>query len=439
MSRKPIEKYEVVENFLKKVTKKPGTRITYRSYLNRYFKELGITDQENYFDSNRDYVKDIEKVVFAIDSIPDRTQQSMLSCVKRFMEKNEIEIKANQWEEWITRNDIGRPQAVTDDKIPTNSDLKTLLEYAVDIKTRALTMFLASTGLRIGEALQITIPMLNADLKNNHIRLSADISKTHRIRHVFYTDECKEVLENWLKVREKYIKGKYSKSVFARENRRTTDNRLFPFARDNAIKTWNRLLERAGSPYNEKDDNKKLDKPRYKFHIHTIRKHWFSSLLNSGMKENFVNYIGGHESLLKSLYSDLEYQQELLKKNYDEHSNSLLVFSTPTDLKGVNQEITNLKEENQEKDKIINELKAQNERIENNSNHYFDLIQELKLRIDEVEYVHAVEHGQAEIVEKQEKEYLKKFPTPEARKKEQKRLVNLMKSYADMDQKEKDK
>ena len=359
MSRKPIEKYPIVEKFLERVTKKPGTRSTYRSFLNRYFKELGITDQTNYFISGRDYVKDIEKVVIAIENIPDRTQQTMLSCVKRFMEKNEIEIKANQWDEWITRNDIGKPQAVTDDKIPTNNDLKTLLEYAVDIKTRALTIFLASTGLRIGEALQITISMLNADLKNNHIRLSADISKTHRIRHVFYTDECKEVLENWLKVRDKFIEGKYSKSVFARENKRVTDNRLFPFARDNAIKTWNRLLERAGSPYNEKDSNPKLKDARYKFHIHTIRKHWFSSLLNSGMKENFVNYIGGHESLLKSLYSDLEYQQELLKKNYDEHSNSLLIFESQPDLTGVNKQIEALQKDKEQMQKTIEEMKAQ--------------------------------------------------------------------------------
>jgi integrase len=363
MSRTPIEKYEVVEKFLMKVTKKPGTRTTYRSYLNRYFKELGVTDQNSYFTSGRNYVADIEKVVFAIEKIPDRTQQSMLSCVKRFMEKNEIEVKANQWEEWITRNDIGRPQAVTDDKIPTNKDLKILMEYAIDIKTRALTMFLASSGLRIGEALQITVKMFNDDRENNHIKIPSDISKTHRIRHVFYTNECKEVLDNWLKVREKYIDTKYSKSVYARENKRATDNRLFPFAKDNAIKTWNRLLERAGDPYNEKDNNEKLDKPRYKYHIHTIRKHWFSSLLNQGMNANFVNYIGGHESLLESRYSDMEKQPELLKKSYDEYSNSLLVFSTPTDLTGINKEIATLKEDNKELKEDNQDLRKDMEKL----------------------------------------------------------------------------
>ena len=356
MSRwKPKEKYEIVETFLEDVTTKLGTRATFRSYLNRYFRELGIANPNSYFKSRRNYVKDVEKFVKAIDKIPDRTQQSLLSCVKLFLENNDKKITTNQWGKWIRRNNLENPQSTMDDKIPTNQDLKTLLEYAMDIKTRSLILFLSSTGLRVGEALQVTIPLLKNDWSNNHIRLPADMSKTHRVRHIFYTDECKDLLENWLKVRDKYIDTKYSKSIYARKNKISKDDRVFPFTYETATKIWNRLLERAGEPFNEKDFNPKLHKARYKYHIHTIRKHWFSSLMNEGMNANFVNYIGGHESLLGSTYSDLEKQPELLKKNYDEFSQSLLIFST-TNLSGINSELDEVRKDSKQKDEKIRDI-----------------------------------------------------------------------------------
>jgi len=370
MTRTPVTKYEVIETFLTKIKIEPSTQSVYRSWLNHYFKLLEIKNPDTYFDNGRDYSADIEKVATAIKEYPPRSQQSIISCVKRFMQKKNIQIDENKWEEWTLK----KPYAITMDKRFTPEELRTVLEHA-DLKMKALAMFLGCTGCRLREALLMTSEWV--DMKNRMVTIPAEISKTKRERYTFFSEECKRVLDEWLKQREKFLTESVNKSVWKREQlvkkginiKYTTvkigkkkikkldvseiiknEDRVFPMEKDNAIKSWNLLLERCGLPFNKKDMNKKLKAKRYQYHLHTLRKMWFSRLMSTDANPNHVNFLGGHETYLAGVYNQFLEQPELLKRTYDKFSFCLNIYDVePSD-------INEMRESNTLKDTKIKNL-----------------------------------------------------------------------------------
>lgn len=64
---------------------------------------------------------------------------------------------------------------------------------------QVLTMLLVSSGLRVGEALQIKVKDLNLEANPPKINLPAEITKTGVERDVYLTREMVEILENWIK------------------------------------------------------------------------------------------------------------------------------------------------------------------------------------------------------------------------------------------------
>lgn len=378
MTRPPKPKYEVIENTLDKITRKPRTKATYRSYINMYFRILGVNNPDKYFTAERDYTADIWKVAKEIDNIPTKTQQTFISCVKRFLIRNNIEIKTMEWQDIYSRNEIKKAYALTDDIIPTANQLKHLLQLA-NLKMKILVTFLSATGCRINEALSLT--WKDIDMEKRMVKLSPEITKKTKKRYTFFTPETKEILEIWQRERNNFINHSMKKSVFVRNQLATKgfeikkkndewiiykdgksidrervfelDQRVFPFTPQNAQAAWILLLEKAGSPFNEKDTNPKLKFPRYRFHIHCLRKFWFHKFQGTQANKNHIDFMGGHQSLLDATYTNFLEEPEKLKETYDEYSSCLAIFEREPDLTDVHEQLA-------EKDKEIKEL---NERL----------------------------------------------------------------------------
>ncbi|MCK4348823.1 MAG: site-specific integrase, partial [Thermoplasmatales archaeon] len=329
MTRPIKKKYEIIENALDKITKKPGTKSTYRSYINRYFKILGVENPNSYLTSNRNYTDDIWTVAKEIENIPAKTQQTFVSAVKRFLRRLDVDIKAREWEDISSRNELTKVYALTDDVIPKSSQLKQLLQLSTP-KIKILVLFLATTGCRLNEALQIT--WKDVDMDKRKVKLSGEITKSSMKRFTFFTEETKDALEAWKIERHRFITHSMKKSIFVRnqlakdgfeikkkndkwviykdgkridrEKVIELDQRVFPFSSYTAQASWITLLEKAGMPFNEKDNNPKFDRPRYRFHIHCLRKFWFHSFQNTGANKNHIDFMGGHQSLLDATYTD---------------------------------------------------------------------------------------------------------------------------------------
>lgn len=355
-------KSKIIEEFIENYTSK-NTQKSYCSHLTKFF-EILQKNPDTYFDENKDpkeYENDVKQVAREILGRPPMSQKGIMSAIKVFLMENDVELKQRVWRGINRRRNGSHP--ITIERIPANHDLKTILQYG-DVKSRALFLLVAVSGLRIDETLKITLD--NIDFENKTITIIYDTAKGGRARTTFFTEEAKESLQEWLKHRKKFLKIGYKKSKYLREEltkkgytfeKKTSgtaikwvikkngravsdgelsriDNRIFPYTPHNARQMWNRLLEKAGAPYNEKDTQKALAAPRYKMHIHTIRKFWFTTMKSTDANKDHINTIGAHVSELSKTYE--KYPDKMLKATYDRYSDVLSIFS---DLDKVNNKI----------------------------------------------------------------------------------------------------
>ncbi len=463
---------KTIDQFLKYGAPSKSTEMSYRSHLKEYFRILKVKDSDKYFDNERDYKTDVKDFALAIRDRPGNTQKSKLSCIRKFLSEYDIEFPSKFWNRVKMENHLKGNRTIVEEKIPNNSQLKQILQFG-GIKERALFLLNATSGTRIDEVLSLTFN--DIDMENRMIRIRAEVAKSRYKRITFFTEEAKEALEAWLELRPKYLRNSYVKSKFVRESFEkqgykfnrvesgngwtwevskddkpiTTEqlvekeNRIFPFRYHTALDMWKRLLEEAGSPFNEKDENPKLKYPRYKFHIHTLKKFWFRCLENTEANRNHIDSMGAHESELNNTYA--KFAPETLKETYEKYSNSLSIFSDmdkfdelyKPKLAEQDTAISSLTRTNKEYKDLIQQLKEQNERLDRVSQHQFDRIRMLEYRIEDMSYYRAVEQDQDTILKKEEKEYLKKFPTVKERERDWQRLYNLMKADKNMTAEEK--
>ena len=338
---------KTIKDFVKWIGSEKTQR-SYRSLLKRYFNFLGV-EPDIYFKSKREYEDDVREFsVFIRDVYAPGTQKAILNIIKNFLADNDVSIKPRIWKQIKLNNHLEGDTEIIDEKIPDNSELKQILQHGT-LKDRALFLVNAASGERINETLSLTIN----DIEDRHIIIQAKSTKKRYKRHTFITIEAREALDEWLKVRTKYINEKIQKSAYVRGQLRSqgytwkyldgeyhlfkdekefsfeeyakTEPRIFPFNYSTAVRMWNRLLESAGKPFNEKDDNPQLVYPHYKYHIHTLRKFAKTQMMSTKINKNHLDAIFGHKKGMDAKYG--KFRPEVLHESYDKYCSCLAVFS----------------------------------------------------------------------------------------------------------------
>jgi len=400
---KTKNKSKTIEKYLTKYFRnKAGTRKATRWCLFEYFNIIR-EEPDGYF--KRYDKKILEDHLFnftaLIENRPPRTQTNLLSSIKKYFERSDIEVKKSIWEDLKIRNNLKRARAITKKATPTVQELKTILSYA-NLKQKTLFLFCATTGLRVGEAVALTFS--DIDMEKRMVSLIDDTGKFDIPRYTFFTPEVKDLLISWEKERMRLLEGKHVKSLYVRQmlekegftikmkpshkeknkdgkevtrykyvvymdGKEVTkdqllqlDPRLFPFCEKNAIAMWTSLIEKAGSPFNKRDTNPKFKKPRYVFNQHCLRRFWYTQVSSSRFNIEFMNFIGGHMSELDSSYIrylDNPMWIDKIKKEYDEHMSCLSIFESVPDLSGVHEEITGLKDENKKLHNDVDKLRME--------------------------------------------------------------------------------
>jgi len=75
---------------------------------------------------------------------------------------------------------------------------------------------LASSGMRIDEALNITLKDIELDESPVKINISGSITKTGNSRIAFFSHEAKEAIQEWLKERRTYLVNAAKKSRYGK-------------------------------------------------------------------------------------------------------------------------------------------------------------------------------------------------------------------------------
>lgn len=128
----------------------------------------------------------------------------MLAAVRSFLIENDVELPQKFWRRLIGRARGSR--ALTHDKIPSNVELRRVLMHT-PVQGKALFLLLASSGMRIGEALKLQLGDIEIDRNPAKINIRGEYTKTGNSRVAFASKETVLTIQEWLKVRENYLRS----------------------------------------------------------------------------------------------------------------------------------------------------------------------------------------------------------------------------------------
>lgn len=325
------------------------TRGVYRSCLNKFF-QIMETSETQYFKKKRNYEQDINRFFIAISENPPKTVRLYLSTLKLFLSENDVQFPEKFWRS-IQRRIKGK-RALTMDRIPSNEELKSILTH-MDAKGKALFLMLSSSGMRIGEALQTKKADISLDETTPRINISGSYTKTGESRTVFITQEAKEAIKEWLKIREGSLKiaVKRAKRYKQKWEKEIVNDRLFPFDYSTAMFIWNNAITKAG--FNTRDNTTK----RIQVHIHVLRK-YFRTKMGVVIPVDVVEALMGHEVGLTEVYRKFSLEQ--LADFYKQGESAITVFNDRNGVKKLRDEI-NVK--NEAYDEIINRQASEIDRL----------------------------------------------------------------------------
>lgn len=236
---------------------------------------------------------------------PPKSVWSMVTAVRIFLQEYDVVLNSRFWLRLKQRKLKGRVEAMTEDHIPSNAEIRRLLSH-MPPQGKALFRLVATSGSRIGAVLNLKVKdvVLEHETLAPHIRKRAESTKTGKKHVAFMTPEAKADIEKWLEVRKDYIKTAVSRSKWRPQygipkeewkGKQLSDNRLFPFQANTAYAIWKRAAKIAG--LYEIDENT----GRASFHPHVLRK-WCRTRLGTVLPLDVAEALIGHEGYLTKEY-----------------------------------------------------------------------------------------------------------------------------------------
>jgi integrase len=253
---------------------------------------------DTYFNESRDHFEDLLTFCASMNGQAPIGARAKIAGVKEFLGYYNVEFTQRQLKQLSTKMPKGKTARTAERDVDIEALRKILLQ--MDLKGKALTLVLASSGARIGEILQVTLSDVDLKTTPAEIVIRGEYTKSGDTRRVFISGEAKEVLSEWLKIRESYLQSARNKNRGLIESGRAKeksiiDDRVFPFTDRNVREIWENALTKA-SLWN-KDNSTGWSQ----FRVHALRK-FFRSQLALSCPVDIVEALMGHEGYLTEAY-----------------------------------------------------------------------------------------------------------------------------------------
>jgi len=275
-----------------------GERVRKGQRATKEEKETYEKIADNYFTEGRDYIADMLKFAAYMHGQPPTGARAKYSGVKEFLGNYGVEFSQRQLRQLQTKLPRGKNARTAERDYDKETIKKIMVHMSLPGKTTVLV--LASSGMRIGEALQIDISDIDLTTTPAQIVIRGENTKSGETRTCFIGAEAKESVIEWLKVRDSYLKsslnrnnGLVEKANAKRKN--GADTRLLPFTDSNMRAMWENALSKAGLW--SKDNTTQ----RSQYRIHGLRK-FFRSQLALSCPVDIVEALMGHEGYLTGAY-----------------------------------------------------------------------------------------------------------------------------------------
>jgi len=309
----PNPRRGLVDGWLEEFVSK-STRTNYLCGLKHFVQALGGDPQdcdrflEDYLGAQptlERFIEDFKAFLTALEKRPPKTLVTYAHCAKGFFADHGYRIPDDEWNKIKRRRQL-RSIALTRDKAPTKEQLRQILSY-LDEKGRALVLFLASTGCRIGEtcALGVDDLMLDHDPPQAEIR---PLTTKEGVggRTVAMSYEARDAIIQWFDVKAGKTKpggGEYSAE------------KVFGITPATARGIFDRAV--ANADLEKRDPSTK----RRVIHIHSLRKFFRS---NIGLDRDLIDALMGHREYLDAAYKRLTHEDIMAEYKRAMHRVSVL-------------------------------------------------------------------------------------------------------------------
>jgi len=353
----------------------PSTVRVYKWGLTQFFNCLGFKgsleeNAEAYFRQQRNYEEDVKTFFTHLRGKPPKSVHNALVSVKMFLMENGVELPALFWRRLKGRNKGSR--ALMLDKVPSNAELRRILSH-MDVKGKSLFLVLASSGMRIGEALKLQIEDVDLTTEPARINIRGEYTKTGNPRIAFISSEAKEFLEEWLKIRENELEVAVKRSRYGKA---VEDRRIWSFEPPTAYYMWRSAVDKSGFAKKFQYNN---GLERYTVHPHVLRK-FFRTRMATVIPVDVVEALMGHEGYLTEVYR--RYSLEELAKFYKQGEHTLLVFA---DNEGVAKLRFEVEERNRQLQALINGLVSENMELKARIGNFEKQMLEMQKTIEELQ------------------------------------------------------
>jgi len=313
--KKPILD-EALAKWLQEEFTKATTRKTYLTALRRFKEKLGIADLAEYVKSEPDVAVDVREFLKALNGKPSKTVSTYVNAVKVFLRDHGVKVPEEEWRKLRKRGFMPkRVRAETQDRKPSNAELRRILNFA-NIKLRSIALFLASSGARIGETLQLKVTDFDLDADPPKAIIRSEYTKGGvGGRTVYFSYEARDAIRDWLKVKDKTSK-RLTGGTFK-------DERMFPWGNYNTRFMWNEACDKAGLGMKDSKTGRRV------YHLHSLRKYFRT---NMGLELDVLHAILGHVGYLDDAYLRLEEKGEIAKA-YLLAMKNVSIYTAPTSRK----------------------------------------------------------------------------------------------------------
>ena len=329
-------KDQVLKDWLSEFKNK-HTKGCYLSSLRNFKTNMKIESLDAHIKNNPDAIANIKQFLITLEGKPSKTIATNVSALKSFYVDNNIPFDEREWKKLRRRGFFPkRIKAETRDKRPTKTQLKKILNY-LDIKGRAMVLFLLSSGARRGETLQLRIDDLDleSDPPKAHIR-SAFTKNGVGGRIVYFSYEARDAIRDWLDIKDRVTKRNgipYSKTL------------VFDWSARTASYMWNNAIRKA------KLDTKDRVTLRRVYHLHSLRKFFRTKI---GLDLDKTHSLLGHSEYLDESY--LRQNQGEIAQAYLDNMKNVSVYETPSS--ELEEQTASIENENQKLREEIDHLKA---------------------------------------------------------------------------------
>ena len=331
------------------------------SYI-KSFKSLNEEQKEELLEEYQNDIKEYWKYIKQRWK-PKYTRNAKLNPVRQLLIEYKIELPMVFWKRLKKDKDKGA-RALTQDRAPTHHELRRIIHEGKPI-ARSISLIAISTGMRLGEILQLKISDIDWKQKPVWINIRGETTKTGDPRTVYLTEEASNVLENWMYIKDengKTNRDKWFETVQSRmqklaeakpelfkklkDRHKHDDGTIFPITRQTAESYWQTMLKRANLDMRDTSTNLRV------LHFHTLRK-FFRSSMAKPLGLDVTEALMGHSGYLTDAYR--RYSKSDLAKLFLDNQQHVTVIQEPKDVKKLEQDMDKRLQEKDQQMKSMQE------------------------------------------------------------------------------------